>query len=283
MDKTERKQIAVYTALFLGAVFVCISVLLLFYADSRRFIHAAEDDNWQAVSELLKEGVPPEILERDGKDVLYAACKAEETQVIDLLIEQGVEINGTKNEGTPLLYCLNIDKLNSAKHLIDNGADVNIRGWSGFPIHAAIYSGSVEGVRLLIEAGADLSAKTRRTDWTPLHLVIRVWPENFKDVSDRPTIVKLLIENGADVNAYNDRWRSANGDSTVGFSDPPPLRNDGGTPLELAISNGFDKIVKLLKENGATLPEPRKSKINGGMPSMPGSRENYGMPGMPNE
>ena len=80
-------------------------------------------------------------------------------------------------------------------------------------------------------------------------------------------IVKLLIENGADINkSNNDGWTSLylavnkrhlevikllieNG------ADINKSNNNGWTPLNIAANNGHLEIVKLLIENGADISE----------------------------
>ena len=68
---------------------------------------------------------------------------------------------------------------------------------------------------LLIDAGADVNLKSKDTQWTALHLVVK--PESFKSVA----LVKKLRDAGADVTA-----RDYQGRAPIDFlkkSDPPEL------------------------------------------------------------
>ena len=95
-------------------------------------------------------------------------------------------------------------------------------GWA--PIHDAsrglyVKSGSV--LRLLLERGADVNARNDRGR-TPLH-----------EVSHNGAVlevVHLLLEHGADVEAKD---------------------NDGKIALQHASEEGYDDVVKLLREHGA--------------------------------
>jgi hypothetical protein len=73
----------------------------------------------------------------------------------------------------------------------------------------------------LLEKGANLNSENKY-GWTPLHIATLVGQEK---------IVKLLIENGANLNS----------------------QNYFGTPLHYAAFHGKDEIVKLIVENGANL------------------------------
>lgn len=100
--------------------------------------------------------------------------------------------------------------------MIENGADINnLSDSSGeSPLHMAVHYARVPIVELLIKAGAFVNATTNDLN-TPLHYigvsenitarlseVDQYWNmENYDD--DCFNIAKLLVRNGADLNAKN--------------------------------------------------------------------------------
>ena len=154
------------------------------------------------------------------------------------------------------------------KALISGGADVNARSKNGTVLHSAIQAFNrkdpaivKELVELLLENGADVHARCTSSGWTALdHATFRSrtddWspvfrallrgganvnaaaPERgqtgtllFRAAQGRtPTILQLLIEAGADVNAPTQRW---------------------GTPLHTAARRGLDVNIEHLLAAGA--------------------------------
>jgi peptide-methionine (S)-S-oxide reductase len=81
-------------------------------------------------------------------------------------------------------------------YLIHLGVDVNayIERSSGFHSHAtalhqAVYSGSLDSVKILVDAGADLNAKDRMYDGTPLG-----WAQYMQTVETNETKNKEYAE-----------------------------------------------------------------------------------------
>jgi hypothetical protein len=107
-----------------------------------------------------------------------------------------------------------------------------------------------EFLRIMIEKGADINPC--RVSRTPLELAVMMYPEITI------SIIKLLLDYGADVNAM--------GDTDPGydfiFGDP----DDFSTPLEKSRrpgEYGFDeKLVELLKSRSATTGNPSASSVD---------------------
>ncbi|GAA0232155.1 hypothetical protein GCM10010492_33540 [Saccharothrix mutabilis subsp. mutabilis] len=83
--------------------------------------------------------------------------------------------------------------------LLDNGMDVDTRGWSNFtPLDQAAMNGRVDTVRLLVARGADLTDKAFDEDGpTPLDCAIWGSLNNRTDDGDYPATVALLRQAGA--------------------------------------------------------------------------------------
>lgn len=125
---------------------------------------------------------------------------------------------------TPLGLASHFGNEETVKLLLDQGADINTRSKDGnlnnMAIHAAIAGNHEHIVKLLIEHGADLDIKCEgkwRPGFTPLHVAAYF---------GRASMIKMLIEAGADKSAQNDK---------------------GETPCEVAISREHQEAAALLK------------------------------------
>jgi hypothetical protein len=159
----------------------------------------------------------------------------------------------------PLVAALAGEHFRTADLLRRNGADLNVRGRNErSPLHAAAFSGKPEVVRKLIEYDpAGIHARDEK-EQTPLH-----WASighNFEDGS----VLRLLLEHGADINARSDRGRTPLHVATTnrslgvlclllehGGADVEAKSNKGETALQEAAIRRNDEIVKLLREYGA--------------------------------
>ena len=122
--------------------------------------------------------------------------------------------------------------------LLENGADPNLPGALGPPLHmaAGLSGASSDHVRLLLEWGADVHGKNQ---WGVTPLVEAVTGEN----PSAPKIA-LLLEAGADVN------------DTFDWED-----HHGMDVLMAAAMNATADVVRLLIDHGAR----RFSRCNGGL------------------
>ena len=86
--------------------------------------------------------------------------------------------------------------MEAACSLIQRGVDINKDGGAGWtPLHyALILNGDISVAKLFIRAGADVNVATAAVGWTPLHLAAAL---------NEPSIVKILLDAGAHVNALS--------------------------------------------------------------------------------
>ncbi|MBI3181617.1 MAG: ankyrin repeat domain-containing protein [Myxococcales bacterium] len=143
---------------------------------------------------------------------------------VQALLARGANINGlwarvSLEENTPLTFAIEKERLEVARYLVAQGADVNARGKHGTaPLAAAVARGSPELVRLLLEKGAD--PKVPLTRQTLLHRAA---------ARGNPEVISMLLERGLDLNQ----------------------RGEGRTPLEWASAEGKLEAVKVLWAAGA--------------------------------
>jgi ankyrin len=159
----------------------------------------------------------------------------------------------------PLLYAARDGRMETARMLLDAGADVNQRDANDIPsLIIAITNNHPDVARLLIDRGADIKA----VDWygrTPLWAAVEtrnmdVDNATFENSIDRAPyleLIQLLLERGADPN--------------VRMKEVPPIRRDflrvtgslawvdftGQTPFLTAALAGDVTVMKLLLTHGA--------------------------------
>jgi ankyrin repeat protein len=121
----------------------------------------------------------------------------------------------------PLYYAALLGLDTITKLLLDQGAEVNIRGGRyGNALHVASLKGHKQVVRTLLKAGADTNAQSG-DHGNPLQAA---------SYEGHELIVKMLLENKADVNAQGGKY---------------------GNALHTASAAGHQAIVQLLLDNGA--------------------------------
>lgn len=151
-------------------------------------------------------------------------------EMVDFLIEKGVDINGKNCNGmTPVAYGIQQKNFNLVNKYVDK-SQINIIDDLGRNqlIMSVIY-GSIELIKLLIKIGANVAA-TGISGSGPLHFAII---HNRKDILDG-----LLKEKKFDIDAKD---------------------NEGNTPLMLSIKNKNKMCVEcLLKKKKIKLMEPDK-------------------------
>ena len=140
-----------------------------------------------------------------------------------------------KQGKTPLHMAAALDRVDMARLLLSRDADVNADSNSYIfvytPLHEAAKHNSSRVAKFLISRGADVNAGryvknrkwTDRYSYTPLFQAVRF---------NRLELAKMLLENGADPN----------------ISAHP---STGKTPLGVARSKGYSKLIELLMEYNA--------------------------------
>ena len=200
---------------------------------------------------------------------LGAALEGKHFQVAELLYQRGAEVDGSSSY-TPLYAACDSQVLDTARWLLDHGANVNTQSnqlWA--PLHDAIDYGRFPVFQILIEHNADIDI---RTDFgkSPLHLAASSWVKGDHHID----IIQLLLDHGANPNArdnddstplhHSSWWEKGPGyvlrQGTVegtrlllkhgAIIDAED--NEGRTPLQLALEHGRHDIAACLLEHGAT-------------------------------
>jgi ankyrin repeat protein len=186
---------------------------------------------------------------------LYAALYIGDLDSARLLLDRGADANlDAFGEEAPLVKAYEYRNLEAMQLLLEHGADANVRfGPMGFILHAASYFGLAEVVHLLLRYNGDVNARDLYKK-TPLH-----WASS----NGRPKVVELLLNHGADVDALSRglysplRIASERGHLEVvqmllAHGANVHIRGkDNRTAFQMATSNGHVEVAQLLLEHGA--------------------------------
>ncbi|XP_078311391.1 uncharacterized protein LOC111135134 [Crassostrea virginica] len=216
------------------------------------------------------------LLNFDRTSPLYAACYNKNYQLVQILLENGADVNSfpelettftvtglpgkTKHvffkfvETSPLYKVCKYGERKIAEVLIQNGADVNFCSQQeGTPLYAASECGDYHLVEFLLHRGAKVNLSSQNVG-SPLHAACRTG-------SDK--IINVLLENGADINlcfqqvgtplyvACDNRRNNIIRLLLEKGADVKKCSENLGSPLHAASKNGSFEIVKLLLDKGA--------------------------------
>ena len=214
----------------------------------------------EIVKVLVENGADLDIQDNEGKTALIWAVKKEYLEeghfeeeyflkiekeyleIVKLLVENGADLDIQDNEGkTALIWAVKKEYFKIVKLLVENRADLDIQDNEGKT--ALIWASIKENfkiVKLLVENGADLDIQDNEGKTALIWAVKKEYLEEghfeeeyfLKIEKEYLEIVKLLVENGADLDIQD---------------------NEGKTALIWAVKKEYFKIVKLLVENRADL------------------------------
>lgn len=172
---------------------------------------------------------------------------------VQRLVERGNSPDSSDAEGSTLLmFAARGGHAAVVTYLIAQKATVNGRNKFGdTALMAAALGGHIEAAKVLIANGAEVNP----AGWTPLH---------YAAFEGRASMVKFLLDNGADKNAvapneYTPLMLSVrNGHEDTAkallYGDPDinyKTRSAGDSALKLAVKKGYEPVVILLKRAGA--------------------------------
>lgn len=195
------------------------------YPNSTPLMIASSYGHYDIAKALIDNGALVNLRAGDGFNALMEAVRTGNIEIAKLLIEHNSDIN-IKNKDGKNMIMIACEKGNEEMFnlLIENNADINEKSsWGASALIYASEKGNINIMQYLIDNGIDVNGKADDNGDTPL--LWAVTGQNPYEAS------KLLIENGANVNATND---------------------SGVVPATI-LAASTPKVVKLLKDNGADL------------------------------
>lgn len=155
------------------------------------FFSAIKNDDVAEIQRLAQRGFDLNTVNKRGEHALFLAMRDDSAKVATYLLSQpGVQVEvRTPNDESPLMMAALKGRLALATRLIEREAEVNKPGWA--PLHYAATDASAQApamVRLLLEHHAYIDAESPNGT-TPLMMAAHY---------GSPTVVKILLEEGAD-------------------------------------------------------------------------------------
>jgi ankyrin repeat protein len=202
---------------------------------------AAMNHDVAAVRSFVADKADVNAAQPDGTTALTWAARANDLEMVDLLLEAGANVRAANREGATALYqAAENGNPGIIERLLKAGADVNgtFLSTGETALMEAARTGSVEALKVLLDHGADINAKETLRGTTAL-----MWATTERHAG----AIRFLIERGADVNAQSKKDKAkAYGTAGPGAKIPKDLESGGLTPLIFALREEFFDSVRVL-------------------------------------
>ena len=195
------------------------------------------------------------------RSVLHFGATSGDIHLIEMLAEQGLDVNISDNEGrTPLHAAAACGKLESVRILLRLGGRksmTKVAGTSGTPLHQAVGQGHMDIVSLLLNEGCPINVVNSK-GVNVLHIAARY---------GRIHMIEMLAEQGLDVNIGDDEGQTPLHDAAAcgqlesvrtllrlgGRESMTKVAGRCGTPIHQAVGRGHKDIVSLLLNEGCPI------------------------------
>lgn len=236
-----------------------------------RVLSPEERKVYESQIHQLKKGLKKgeKVTDRDQMFTLFSmSALAGDTELMDLLIKSGADINSKGNMAkqadstptpdkfghTPLHAAVLEGSIEPVRMLLDHGADPNVRNSNGnTPLYDAVGLDREDLVKLLLKKGADVNMTEGVFGFTPLHSAA---------AGGNVAITQLLIKRGAQLNVKSKQGiaplhlaasldRAGTAELLLKNGADPNIKTAAGTtPLKAANQKNFNKVADLIEKYG---------------------------------
>ena len=214
-------------------------------------------NNIKAVNLLIKRGSRLDIIDNEGRSILYIPIKYGYKDLFNNLLDYnkkivGISLIDVKDNfnNIPLHYAIKNKNEYFVKKLLEEGSNFNIKNDEGFnSLHLGIYSRNYKIVELILKQNIDINSKTK-TGETSIHIACNFQLED---------IIKLLIKYGINLNTkdYENEFTALHyiinlnnikilKDLLKAGSNPNIQDAFGNTPLHYSILEGHNEATSNL-------------------------------------
>ncbi len=239
------------------------------------FVQSADKGDLKAVQLFLEAGMDGNAQDTTGSTALMAAAKNGRIDVVNKLLEHKLNLNLQDKQGeTALELAAANNQSDVVKLLLKKNADPNIQDQSGWSaLMKAVYQGNTACVETLaVQSHQEVNRA----------LLVAA-------LTGRKDIVKVLLDNGAEVDTRADDGRTplmlaaAKGDAdlvaallAVG-AEPTLVDKSGATAAALAAAKGYNDLANRLQQSPApapaastaSTPDSHQPAIGGGSSARP--------------
>lgn len=166
---------------------------------------ACTNANAVMVETLLKADAKPGSVLPTGETALMTCARSGNAEAVKSLLARGADVNAKESRlgQTALMWAVSQKHPEVVKALIEHGSDFNAGSKTGFTAMLfAARVGDVESARILVEAGANVN------EVTPIqgNPEAKTTPLLLASASTREALAIFLLEKGADPNAWDGRF-----------------------------------------------------------------------------
>ncbi|XDD51168.1 ankyrin repeat domain-containing protein [Leptospira sp. WS92.C1] len=216
-----QKTVTIVFLTFLGLPAILIA------GPNEDLLKAAWDDDLAKVKTALSQGADPNAKDVFGESALHKTTSKSKTEIAELLIQKGANVNATDGKGrTPLMKTF---FQSMVKFLLEKGADINLKDekdWTAVLHQTSYGTTNLEVIESLVAKGAAIQVQGK-DGVTPLMLACK---------NDNTQLIDFYIQKGLDVNA-----KDGTGKTVLMYAAEGPSKPD---LIQMLLKKGANKATK---------------------------------------